>query len=253
MIQCRHSAFSLIELSIVLVILGLLTGAILAGQSLIRASEIRSVGVGFNRYETAIYAFKDKYFALPGDISNATAIWGKDATNCNGNSGTATIPGTCNGDGDGNVTQASVEMWRAWQHLSLAGLVEGSYAGTQVNWGANAKPSTDMPAGRIPNTGYMLLMENNTNAEFAWTDITFNKNMLVFGTAGSSWTKNAAITSIEAWNIDTKLDDGAPGTGKIWGGIPAGGCVTGTVSTSAQYTLTGSNSTGIKCIMAKLL
>ncbi|PZU43073.1 MAG: prepilin-type cleavage/methylation domain-containing protein, partial [Sphingomonas sp.] len=63
--------FSLVELSIVLVILGLLTGGILGGQSLIRAAEIRSIGVDFNRFSTATYTFRDKYMGLPGDITNA--------------------------------------------------------------------------------------------------------------------------------------------------------------------------------------
>ena len=59
--------FSLVELSIVLVILGLLTGGILAGQSLIRAAELRSISTDYSRYIAAVQAFRDKYFALPGD------------------------------------------------------------------------------------------------------------------------------------------------------------------------------------------
>lgn len=62
--QCK--AFSLVELSIVLVILGLLTGGILAGQSLIRAAELRAVSTEYSRYITATQSFRDKYFAVPG-------------------------------------------------------------------------------------------------------------------------------------------------------------------------------------------
>ncbi|MGB1540395.1 MAG: prepilin-type N-terminal cleavage/methylation domain-containing protein, partial [Rickettsiales bacterium] len=65
------AGFSLVELSIVLVILGLLTGGILGGQSLIRAAELRSVSKEYEKYQTAINIFKDKYFALPGDFNNA--------------------------------------------------------------------------------------------------------------------------------------------------------------------------------------
>src|SRR5438552_4058186 len=71
-----RQAFSLVELSIVLVILGLLVGGILSGQSLIRAAELRSVTTEFSRYLAAVQSFKDKYFALPGDMANATAFWG---------------------------------------------------------------------------------------------------------------------------------------------------------------------------------
>ncbi len=241
-------AFSLVELSIVLVILGLLTGAILAGQALIRASEIRSVGTDFSKYETAIYAFRDKYFALPGDMTNATAIWGKDATNCNGNTGIAATPGTCNGDGNGYVNQASPEMWRTWQHLSLAGLIEGSYVGTQTGWGTNVQPGIDLPAGRIPSSVYYFRVENNTNSEFAWVDLTYTKNMLIVANNSST-----VLTPTEAWNVDTKWDDGAPGTGKVWGGNTTGGCVTSTTSTAAQYTKSGSNSITLRCVMGRLL
>ena len=82
-----RSGFSLVELSIVLVILGLLTGGILAGQSLIRAAELRSVATESQRYMAALNSFRDKYFALPGDMANATAFWGaQNAT-----------PATCHG------------------------------------------------------------------------------------------------------------------------------------------------------------
>ena len=68
--------FSLLELSIVLVILGLLAGGVLSGKSLIRAAELRTIGTERDRFRTAMYAFRDKYFMLPGDISNATSFWG---------------------------------------------------------------------------------------------------------------------------------------------------------------------------------
>ena len=71
-----RSGFSLVELSIVLVILGLLTGGILAGQNLIRAAELRSVTTQFQNYHAAVMTFRDKYFALPGDMANAEDFWG---------------------------------------------------------------------------------------------------------------------------------------------------------------------------------
>ncbi len=120
-VRATH-AFSLVELSIVLVILGLLVGGILAGQSLIRASELRTVSADVSRYNQAMLAFKDKYFALAGDITNATAFWGT-AASC---PGTYTTPSsdntTCNGDGNGQVT--SIETWRTWQQLTAAGLTQ---------------------------------------------------------------------------------------------------------------------------------
>ena len=73
--QPEQQGFSLVELSIVLVILGLLVGGILSGQSLIRASELRSVTTEYQTYVTSLGTFRDRYFALPGDLSNAASFW----------------------------------------------------------------------------------------------------------------------------------------------------------------------------------
>ena len=78
----RHTqlAFSLVELSIVLVILGLLVGGILSGQSLIRAATLRSFVKQHEQHYTAVMSFRDKYSQLPGDMNNATQFWGAVAT-----------------------------------------------------------------------------------------------------------------------------------------------------------------------------
>jgi prepilin-type N-terminal cleavage/methylation domain-containing protein len=99
----RHG-FTLIELSIVLVILGLLVSGVLLGQDLIRAAELRSVPTDFQKYQTAVNIFRDKYRALPGDMRNATDFWGENDPNlstCRTTEGSGTD--TCNGDGDGVV------------------------------------------------------------------------------------------------------------------------------------------------------
>lgn len=98
-----QKAFSLVELSIVLVILGLLTGGILAGQSLIRASELRAVVTEYERYIAASHTFRDKYMAIPGDMANATRFWGDDAALCADAGITNGTPGTCNGNANGSI------------------------------------------------------------------------------------------------------------------------------------------------------
>lgn len=131
----QKKAFSLVELSIVLVILGLLTGGILAGQSLIRAAELRSITSDFSRYLTATQTFRDKYMAIPGDMNNAVSFWNRQINQawCLPTSGaTVTTPGTCNGDGDGVIEFAgaasqSSEFAQFWRQLAFAGLVEGDY------------------------------------------------------------------------------------------------------------------------------
>jgi prepilin-type N-terminal cleavage/methylation domain-containing protein len=82
------SAFSLVELSIVLVILGLLVGGVLAGQSLIRAAQLRAVTAQVGQYAAASKTFRDKYFALPGDLPNATSFWPVNPSGCPAGGGT---------------------------------------------------------------------------------------------------------------------------------------------------------------------
>lgn len=100
----NQQGFSLVELSIVLVILGLLVGGVLGGQALIRASELRSVMAGRDTLVSAITIFKNKYNSFPGDLTNATAIWGAahaTPATCITTVGSGTQ--TCNGNGDGKI------------------------------------------------------------------------------------------------------------------------------------------------------
>ena len=221
------TGFSLVELSIVLVILGLLTGGILAGQSLIRASELRAVSTEYSRYVAAMYGFRDRYFGWPGDITNATSIWGAAAT-CPGDSthiGTGTQ--TCNGDGDGNIAYNNAnsnEPLRFWQQLANAGLIEGSYNGVEMGtnaWGST--PGTNSPKSKLGGAGWSLLDWNSLGT--CCTPITVAStqlfeglyhNVLMFGASTANGTTDTAILKPEeAWNLDTKLDDGRPGLGKL--------------------------------------
>lgn len=239
-----EEGFSLVELSIVLVILGLLTGGVLTGQSLIRASELRSVTTDYQRYTAAIQSFRDKYFALPGDMTNATMFWGKDNTNCSGNTGTAATPGTCNGDGNGQISTWS-EVYRFWQHLSSAGMIEGSYSGFLAS-AANTTPptrGTTVPASKISSaywTVYYLSQLSTINVEFGYSDLPdVRKNMLSLSGAAPAWWAAANILKPEeAWNIDTKMDDGRPAYGLVRGSAWGGGGCTTTTTSAATYALT---------------
>lgn len=217
----RHG-FSLVELSIVLVILGLLTGGILAGQSLIRASELRAVSSEFGRYVTAMQSFRDKYFALPGDMSNATKFWGT-ATNCPGTDTQGSSVVTCDGDGNGNITDSanSKEPFRAWQHLANAGLIEGSYDGVSSDSVQSWSPSrTNSPASKIDGNGVWTVYHGDNSAgSFSGNFFAVNyRNFFLLGGAYPGlWPANSVLKPEEAWNIDTKMDDGIPGRGKVIG------------------------------------
>jgi len=221
----NERAFSLVELSIVLVILGLLVGGVLAGRSLIRASELRSAIAESQRFIAATHAFRDKYTGLPGDLSNAESFWGQLAS---GNSacynGIATGLPTCNGDGNGYVdtfSTRSYERYRFWHHLVNAGLVEGSYSGT---WDATTGSSwtlntTNSPASKLPKGVWGVMPTTYVSGTFA--DVFMPANSLNYlcltlnggGCSGSSLAR--ILVPEEAWNIDTKLDDGRPALGKV--------------------------------------
>jgi len=212
----RH-AFSLVELSIVLVILGLLTGGILAGQSLIKAAELRSVGTEYNRYTAAIHSFRDKYFALPGDMNNAVSFWTQAAAGaaCVTTVGTGTQ--TCNGDGNGLVyiTGNSNETFRFWQHLANAGLVEGSYTG--VTDGSNFYSATrnNSPTSKYSNGLWSFWPWPATNTSQNFDNLPLNRNTLYLGKAVANTLGQGLLTPEEMWNVDTKMDDGRPALGKI--------------------------------------
>lgn len=242
------NAFSLVELSIVLVILGLLTGGILAGQSLIRASELRAASTEANRYVAAVQTFRDKYFGIPGDIRNATQFWGAaDAGDGLGSDCTdvvSTTPATCNGDGNGVVNSGGNEQFRFWQQLANAGLIEGTYTGTQGSAGAGNSnhhiPGTNCPRSKMGNSGWGTRGLNT--GDFTTTFFLANRNNnLFFGApAGNTHMIAPNLKPEEAWNIDTKMDDGRPGLGRVESNFPAT-CTTAannTDSANANYALT---------------
>lgn len=219
--------FSLVELSIVLVILGLLTGGILGGQSLIHAAELRSIGEEYSAWQTATNTFKQKYFAVPGDFKTATDFW-TARSDCGGSGGTSTA--TCNGNGDGNILTAG-EGNLFWQHLSNAGLVAGEFAGTVSSGTDMFKRGTEVPSAKSGGVWIVL-----PGMEFSGGNLPGYTYALGSGEAVSVIADCPSATGImcdvhsslspeDAWNIDTKLDDGKPGTGSVQAGLATGDCI----------------------------
>lgn len=106
-----QSGFTLIEIAIVLVIIGLLLGGVLKGQELINSAKVKNLANDMRAIQTAVFAFQDKYKALPGDYLKATAE--------------ATFTGsTFSGDGNGVI--AATEAGDAWDQMRKANLITGS-------------------------------------------------------------------------------------------------------------------------------
>lgn len=241
----QQRGFSLVELSIVLVILGLLTGGILAGQSLIRAAEIRNVSVELDKYFTASRSFRDKYFAMPGDMTNATKFWqAQDPTPATCKVTPSSSALTCDGDGDGRILDTAAgsnEPFRYWQHLANAGLIEGTYTGVSdppSPAGLGATLGTNVPRSKIGNAGYTIVYYNSPGMVMLYDRNNQYGNTIIFGTK-NVFTDAPALTPEEAWNIDTKIDDGKAARGRLlpFNSLLNAGCTTGDTD-SDDYALT---------------
>jgi len=245
--------FSLVELSIVLVILGLLTGGILAGQSLIRASELRTITAQVSTYQAAINTFRDKYFALPGDMVNATSFWGRADTGAttgqcaDPDTNTGASPRTCNGNGNGrtywgDTDAAGVigESFHAWQHLANAGLVEGNYTGIPGAALAYHTNTTNTPSTKLgSNTGVFYSWVGEQVGGGGFYAGSYGHTFYIGGHVTNSATFGPILKPEELWNIDVKMDDGKPAYGIVnpFTSVLTPGC-TNNDTMAAEYVLT---------------
>lgn len=257
----QQRGFTLIELSVVLVIVGLMAGGILAGQQMIASTQLRSIAADLTRYENAVSIFRDKYDALPGDMPNATNSWGIAAGS--GNDATcknfvSTGLGTCNGNGDGLIEPTSTsitdysESTRAWQHLKNAGLVEGTFVGTTNGVHYNDMTTRVVPPSRLRRNGFQFF--TLSKADVGWTgSVEGSAKLRVIRVAAPQAASgsypprlnNTSLSPFEVYSIDIKLDDNQPGVGRIFaviaiekGEVPGTGddnCYTTNNATTATY------------------
>ena len=136
----KQTGFTLIELAIVLVIIGLLLGGVLRGQELINSAKVKNMASDFRNVPVYIYAYQDKFRALPGDDAGAVAHVGAAATEV--------------GDGDGKIEGAwdakdvKKESSLFWLHVRKANLAAGS---TNIN--DNGFYPTNSEGGQIGVSG----------------------------------------------------------------------------------------------------
>lgn len=231
----RH-AFTLVELSIVLVILGLLVGGVLSGQSLIHAAELRKITSNLDRYQTAIHTFRDKYHARPGDIANATAFWPQCTTHPD-NAGY-----TCNGNNDGQLQ--TEEGARVFEHLTRAGLVEGQFDVSTAD--INGDPAVYNPQLYPLNSliGYSRI--DNISANEAADGFATKPGDVFSYLAYPEFGFRASTEDL--YTLDRKMDDGNGRSGSFQiytEEMPADGCVD---ITSGEY-LPQNDATGCAAIL----
>lgn len=204
-----------------MVILGLLVGGILAGQSLIRAAELRNVTTESQRYITATAAFRDKYFAIPGDFRDATRFWGRldNSTDCVTNSSAiVTTPGACDGNGSGGHNGSNYEPQQYWRQLALAGLIEGTYSGLPavLAQGWSGVIGTALPRSKLSRAGWTTDNLGTYGGDSTYFKGSYGNSLEIATQASNEFPASPVLRPEEAWNIDTKMDDGKPGTGKVY-------------------------------------
>lgn len=196
----KQNGFTLVELSIVLIIIGLLVGGVVAGKELIKAAERNQLITKGSTYVAAANTFYIKYGYFPGDQPDATDY------------GFSVL----NGNGDDKITDSSgttgESQW-AWVVLSESGMIKGQYTYILNDpvVGVNVPSAMGGEASFALSTGWLLYAVS----EYADHNAIFISNTRPNGWYGSGTAYGAGLTPLDAQTIDTKLDDGMPGSGKV--------------------------------------
>jgi prepilin-type N-terminal cleavage/methylation domain-containing protein len=213
--------FTLVELAIVLVIIGLIIGGILKGQELIASARLKSTLTDIDAIRAASATFQDKYGGFPGDYFEGQAQLGTpngitwSSPRCNGGNQ------LCDGDGIIEGNGRTNETLLFWQHLTLGNLISGIEVATSVDDSiGSGLPSAAIGGGLAVQ--YQAVGGRTTH----W---------LRLGT-GAALTTGVA-TGQQADSIDSKVDDGRPNTGSV------------RVTTSACIKSSDYNPAGNQCLM----
>jgi len=242
------TGFTLLELSIVLVVIGLIVGGVLVGRDLIQAAELRSILTQLERYDTAVMAFKLKYGCMPGDCASAESFGLGDATCPAGFNDSCTFPppaqfayAGCNGNDNGILdgSYACPENLNLWYHLHGAGLI-GDPADGKTTTGAEGFVvyGVSAPLTRLRGVGILAA----TLAQLGPEDGTF----YIIGYRETGGSGYYDLMPDEAFYLDLKKDDGLPLSGGVTISSPyvpnAFDCIA-----NGQYNMVGGSSAGARC------
>ena len=228
----RERGFTLIELSIVLVVIGLIVGGVLVGQDLIRAAGERAQITQIEKFNTAANTFFGKYGYLPGDIKDPDAssfgfkARGAYAGEGDGNGVLEGITYDQAGSNNGHA-MATGELGMFWVDLSTAHLIDGSFSTATANGlitstltpTSNPAIGAYLPAAQIGGGNYTYIW-SAASGDISANHVGFN-NFAISGlsalqpNSSGNGTVFTGLTVKQAYDIDTKVDDGLSLSGKV--------------------------------------
>lgn len=213
--------FSLVEMSIVLVVIGLIVVGVVTGSSMIYSAKLRNVISEYVRLKEGVTAFEEQYKYYPGDFNGASKYW-ENAK-----------------DGNGNwVIEGDIaERLYAWNHLALANVIEGAFTGEVVEDAPIYRENVNLPGSIFVHNHYMIGSSTVNDAIFgrlgAYIQYTSNDSPT------SPW--GGALSPKDAKYIDTKMDDGMAFSGMVFGvdaiDANSGDCSAGQGEVPADYNL----------------
>jgi prepilin-type N-terminal cleavage/methylation domain-containing protein len=223
--------FTLLELSMVLVVIGLVVGGVLVGQDLIKAAQIRATVTQLERFNTAVNTFQLKYNGLPGDMADPAASSfgfqprGQYAGEGDGNGVIQGVWSNASGMNSG-FAQSAGETIMFWRDLSTAQLIENGLANASetnipnVNVTTTSTPNLNayLPQAKIGQGNYIYAYSSAFNPGTA-TESTgvnfFGLSAVTEIVNGGDMLSTPALTVQQAYIIDTKIDDGLPQSGRV--------------------------------------
>lgn len=197
----RQIGFTLVEIAIVLIIVGLMLGGVMKGQELIDNAKVKNFANDFRNLPLLLYGYQDRYKALPGDDAAVDVHLGAalcpPSASCKATSSDE-VPGNGIIEGAWNSTTKTDESFRFWQHVRLAGLAPG--------------PADVDDADYLPR-----------NAAGGRIGIASGVNSPIAGLRGTHVLCSRGILGKFAKQVDIALDDGntAAGTIQVMANAPA--------------------------------